>query len=200
MNKTPPTWFSLFRNNYIKNYIFLVIAAYHNIPDASHKVVKVEEDRRTELVQEMRYLRNKFHINFPIAYEAGEGRKRMDICCYLDGLSEDYYICFECKRFLRKSITNSNFDCEYYNEGIRRFEQGQYSPKMLQAGMLSFLETGAMDKLEELMQRKLPQTAANKCVENLSLTYSFPYVYKTLHRRDSGLGDIYLYHILLDFT
>lgn len=200
MKKTSPAWFNSFRSNYIQNYIFLVIRAYQNIPKESHKEVKLEEDRRTELVKSMRHLKNKFYINFPIAYETGEGTKRMDICCYLDGLSEDYYICFECKRFLSQSITNSNFDCEYYNKGIKRFEQGQYSPKMSQAGMLSFLETGTMMKLENLMRVKLPQTAADSQMEDISNEYVFPNVFKTLHKRKNGLGSIHLYHILLDFT
>ncbi len=200
MNNTSPSWFCSFRSNYIKNYIFLVIKAYNNISDASRKVVKIEEDRRTELVEAMRHLKGEFHIDFPITYETGEKRKRMDICCYLDGLSEDYYICFECKRFLQHSITCSNFNREYYCEGIRRFERGQYSSKMSRAGMLSFLESGTMKQLETLMKSKLPQTAADSRIEDLSLKYSFSYVYKTLHERGNGLGDIYLYHILLDFT
>lgn len=200
MKKTSPAWFNSFRSNYIQNYIFLVIRAYHNIPKESHKEVKLEGDRRTELVKSMRHLKNEFYINFPIAYETGEGTKRMDICCYLDGLSEDYYICFECKRFLSQSITNRNFDCKYYNEGIKRFEHGQYSPKMSQAGMLSFLETGTMVKLENLMRTRLPQTAADSQMEDISKDYFFPHVFKTLHNRGNGLGNIHLYHILLDFT
>ncbi len=200
MNKVTPTWFGLFHRNYIENYICLVIRAYQSIPAESHISIKKEEDRRTELVEAMQEYKSEFYINYPIAYEVGEKTKRMDICCYLNGLSERYYICFECKRFKNSTITKSHFNNEYYKEGIRRFEKGQYSSNMLQAGMISFLETGSMDKLKNLMCQELPYKAADKNMEDCSLIYSFRYVYRTMHKRDKGMSNLSIYHILLDFT
>ncbi len=200
MNKVAPTWFGIFQRNYIKNYICLVIRAYQSIPAESHILIKKEEDRRTELVEAMRKYKSEFYINSPIAYEVGEKTKRMDICCYLDGLSERYYICFECKRFQKSTVTKSYFNNEYHKEGIRRFEKGQYSSNMLQAGMISFLETGSMDKLKNLMCQELPYKSVDKNVEDCSLIYSFCYVYRTMHKRDKDMSDLFIYHILLDFT
>ncbi|MCM1105313.1 MAG: hypothetical protein NC355_00065 [Blautia sp.] len=200
MINSTPAWFEDFRRSYIRNYIFLIIRAYQSMPQESFADIKIEEDRRTELVEVMRPLKSRYHIVFPISCEVAEGRKRMDICCYLDNLSEDNYICFECKRFLKRDLTKSHFEKHYYGEGIRRFEACQYSPHMAEAGLLSFLETGCMDKLEELMRTNLPQKAADAKMADCSEDFDFPYVYRTLHERREQGDYITLYHVLLDFT
>ena len=112
MNRIMPSWTDTFRVNYIENYILLVIKAYQSIGNGSHILIKKEEERRTELVEAMRNKKGEFNITFPIGYEVGEKTKRMDICCYLDGLKENNYICFECKRFLKTTITKSHFNKE----------------------------------------------------------------------------------------
>lgn len=195
-----PSWTDIFRINYIENYIRLVIKAYQSIGNESHITIKKEEDRRTELVEVMRNEKEEFNITFPIGYEVGEKTKRMDICCYLDGLTENNYICFECKRFLKTTITKSHFDKEYYGEGINRFENNEYSSCMPEAGMISFLETGKIDKLKNLMEMKLPEKSMDKKYEDCSLRYSFCYVYRTVHRRIGNPHILSIYHILLDFT
>lgn len=192
-------WFELFRKNYIDNYIRLIIKAYQSIPIESHRIIKKEEDRRTELVEHMRCLKHEFHINSPIVYEAGEKTKRMDICCYLNYLKEDYYICFECKRFLKNEITNSYIERKYYGEGIKRFEDGEYSRNMPQAGMVAFLESGNIDKLKETLKRKIPSKTIDKKIEDISLEYSFFYIFRTVHKRVMGQS-LSLHHILLDLT
>lgn len=138
VNRIMPSWTDTFRVNYIENYILLVIKAYQSIGNGSHILIKKEEERRTELVEAMRKKKGEFNITFPIGYEVGEKTKRMDICCYLDGLKENNYICFECKRFLKTTITKSHFNKEYYGEGISRFENNEYSSCMPEAGMISF--------------------------------------------------------------
>lgn len=200
MNNAMPSWTQIFRVSYIENYVRLVIRAYQSIDNSSHIETKKEEDRRTELVDAMRERKEEFHITFPIAYEVGEKTKRMDICCYLDGLKENSYICFECKRFLKSTITKSHFENQYYSEGIRRFEDNEYSHYMLESGMISFLETGKMDKLKNLMEMNLPEKAMDKKVEDCSLKYSFCYVYRTMHKRRENEHILSIYHILLDFT
>ena len=71
---------------------------------------------------------------------------------------------------------------------------------MPEAGMISFLETGNMDKLKKLMEMKLPEKAMDKRYEDCSLRYSFCYVYRTMHRRKGNNHILSIYHILLDFT
>ena len=183
MNKSFPSWTQLFQTGYIENYICLVIKAYQDVGAESRTEVKKE-----------------FYITAPIGYEVGERTKRMDICCYLEGLREDYYICFECKRFLKNTTTKSQFEDEYYGEGIKRFENNEYSSRMPEAGMISFLETGNLDKLKKLMEIKLPEKAVDRKAVNCSLKYSFCYVYRTIHKRKNSQRMISLYHILLDFT
>lgn len=200
MNKSFPSWTKLFRAGYIENYIHLVVKAYKDIGTGSRTMVKKEEERRTELVEYMRNRKAEFHITAHIGYEVGEKTKRMDICCYLEGLREDYYICFECKRFLKNTITKTQFENQYYGEGIRRFEDNEYSRCMPEAGMISFLETGKMDKLKNLMEVKLPEKAIDKKAVNCSLKYSFCYVYQTMHKRKNNAHILSLYHILLDLT
>ncbi len=200
MNKRFPPWTKLFQAGYIENYIRLVIMAYQDIGTESRTMVKKEEERRTEIVEYMRDRKTEFHITAPIGYEVGEKTKRMDICCYLEGLREDYYICFECKRFLKNKITKTQFEDQYYGEGIKRFEDNEYSRCMPEAGMISFLETGKMDKLKNLMEVKLPEKAMDKRTVNCSLKYSFCYVYQTMHKRKNNTHILSLYHILLDLT
>lgn len=200
MNKSFPSWTQLFQTGYIENYICLVIKAYQDVGTESRTAIKKEEERRTELVEYMRNRKAEFYITAPIGYEVGERTKRMDICCYLEGLREDYYICFECKRFLKNTTTKSQFEDEYYGEGIKRFENNEYSSRMPEAGMISFLETGNLDKLKKLMEIKLPEKAVDRKAINCSLKYSFCYVYRTIHKRKNSQRMISLYHILLDFT
>lgn len=199
MGDSIPFWFGLFKESYIENYILLVLKSYQSIPTESRNITKKEEDRRTELVDIMRCKKKEFNICFPISYESGEGKRRMDICCYLDNLNEDAYICFECKRFLKSNITKSNFDSEYYKQGIKRFEDNLYSRHMNEAGMIAFLETGDMEKLKGLMEKELPKKSLNCLAEDSSLQYCFQNVYKTLHNRKEN-SKLTLYHILLDLT
>lgn len=195
-----PSWFVLFKSNYIENYILLVIESYQSISSESRRITKKEEDRRTELVEIMRHKKKEFNISFPISYETGEGSKRMDICCYLDNMTEDLYICFECKRFIKSNITKSNFNSKYYGEGIKRFENNEYSRHMCEAGMIAFLETGDMDKLKKLIEKELPQKSFNQLLEDCSPQYRFQYIFRSEHNRINNGNKISLHHILLDLT
>jgi len=121
MNKSFPSWTKLFQAGYIENYIHLVVRAYQDVGAGSRTMVKKEEERRTELVEYMRNRKAEFRIIAPIGYEVGEKTKRMDICCYLEGLREDYYICFECKRFLKSTITKTQFENQYYGEAKKSY-------------------------------------------------------------------------------
>lgn len=200
MGDNIPSWFLSFKNSYIENYILLVIKSYQSIPPESRKETKKEEERRTELVEIMRDKKRKFNIHFPITYESGEMTKRMDICCYLDNMNEDSYICFECKRFIESNITKSNFESEYYGEGIKRFENNEYSRHMDEAGMIAFLETGDMEKLKKLVESELPRKSLNQLLEDCSSQYCFQYIFRSEHNRINNGNKISLHHILLDLT
>lgn len=199
MGDNIPFWFELFEESYIENYILLVIKSYQSISVESRNSTKKENDRRTELVDIMKHKKREFNIYFPISYESGEGKRRMDICCYLN-MNEDEYICFECKRFLKSNITQSNFKSQYYEQGIKRFEDNLYSRHMNEAGMIAFLETGDMEKLKGLMEKELPNKSLNCLMEDNSQQYHFQYVYKTIHDRKGNKNKLALYHILLDLT
>lgn len=199
MENNVPVWFGLFRKSYIENYILLVLKSYQSISNESRNIIKKEEDRRTELVEIMRRKKRDFNICFPIVYESGEKGRRMDICCYMDNMNEDYYICFECKRFIKSDITKSKFQSEYYGQGIKRFEDNLYSSKMSEAGMIAFLESGNMEKLKKLIEKELPEKSLNLLMEDCSVQYYFNYIYRTLHSRNNK-HKLTLYHILLDLT
>ena len=200
MKNSIPSWFGLFKSSYIENYILLVIESYQSISAESRSITKKEEDRRTEQVEIMRCKKNEYNICFPIAYESGEKTKRMDICCYIDNMNEDSYICFECKRFIKSNITKSNFEKEYYGEGIKRFENNEYSRHMNEAGMIAFLETGDMGKLKGLFEKELPEKSINKVIEDCSLQFCFQYVFRSVHNRVENGHELSLHHILLDLT
>lgn len=200
MNNGIPSWFGTFKSGYIQNYILLIIKSYQSISTESRSIRKKEEDRRTELVEIMRSKKAEFYIRNIIAYETGEKNKRMDICCYLNNMNEDMYLCFECKRFIKSNITKSNFQTQYYGEGIKRFENNEYSRYMNEAGMIAFLEDGDMNKLKNLMEMELPKASKDKLVENCSLQYCFQYVYRSVHNKVESGHELSLYHILLDLT
>lgn len=85
-------------------------------------------------------------------------------------------------------------------EGIRRFEDGDYSQCMPQAGMIAFLESGELEKLRKMMLNRLPEKSLRKQNEDCSLQYNFPYVYRTIHKRGQAGSSLSLHHILLDLT
>lgn len=194
-------WQRDFSRSFIDKYISLLIDAYKSIDASSRKEVLLEEQRRKELVEKMRELKSNYQIMFPISYEVGEGTKRMDIVCYLDYLSEEYYICFECKRFIQKGIIASYFKNEYYGEGIKRYEDAKYSSKMNCTGMAAFLESGSYEKLMCLFQDQLPLFSVNQPVEeNRSFSGQDYCVFRSLHHRVNELEDIEISHVLLNLT
>ena len=124
MNKSFPSWTQLFQTGYIENYICLVIKAYQDVGAESRTAVKKEEERRTELVEYMRNRKAEFYITAPIGYEVGERTKRMDICCYLEGLREDYYICFECKNNVLPKYLEYFFKTDIFTYEMKKRLEG----------------------------------------------------------------------------
>ena len=88
----------------------------------------------------------------------------------------------------------------YYGEGIKRFENNEYSRHMNEAGMIAFLETGDMGKLKGLFEKELPEKSINKVIEDCSLQFCFQYVFRSVHNRVENGHELSLHHILLDLT
>ncbi len=194
-------WQRDFSRSFFYKFIQLLIDAYNDIPEESRRVLKLEEERRTEIVDLMRKKKSNYQIMFPITYESGEGSKRMDIICYLDSLSEEYYFCIECKRFIKKDIVPSHFYNEYYKEGIRRYEKAYYSSKMDYAGMAAFLETGDFEKLHRLIMEQLPEYAVNQAITEIERSANKDYyTVESIHHRCKDLNDLKIIHVLLDLT
>lgn len=206
MNKNKPfSWRSAFKAGFEEKYVNLVIDSYKEVLVKNSGAKKVWEDtRRNMLCFQMRKMKGKYGITFNIASESGvwdedfKDKGRIDICCYLSEL-EDQYIAFECKRFLREDSVPSYIAREYYGNGIKRFEDNVYSQNVGWGGMIAFLEEGDYCKLNKVMMDELPRYSVGNRIDDISIYYNHDYVYKTIHNRKSN-HDIKLIHILLDFS
>jgi hypothetical protein len=207
----PLGWKKAFKLNFEKQYINLILYSYNAIMETRcHQNIKNkrstiwENDRRNMLVDQMRKNKSKFGITFNIATESGVYNPdfidigRIDICCYLNEL-DDQYIAFECKRFIRDDIVPSYIRSEYYEHGIKRFEDNIYTCKINVGGMIAFLESGDYQKLKNLMETELPNYTQGKVVNDCSSEYQYNYVLMTEHMR-KGNERTQIYHILMDFT
>lgn len=199
------SWKSAFKAGFEEKYVNLVIDSYKEILVKNAGIKKVWEDtRRNMLCSQMRNIKGKYGITFNIVTESGvwdedfKDKGRIDICCYLSEL-EDQYIAFECKRFLKNDLAPNYISREYYGEGIKRFEDNVYSKNIDFGGMIAFLEEGDYCKLNKVMNNELPQYSIGSWLEDVSTYYNHNYVYKTVHVRKEN-NDIKLVHILLDFS
>lgn len=203
-NNVRTSWKNAFKRGFEQKYIQLVIYSYKQLLPMKSIINPWEDTRRNMLLKQMRDNKSKFGITFNIASEVGvydedfRDNGRMDICCYLSQL-EDEYIAFECKRFLKDDVISSYIRDKYYGEGIRRFEDNTYSGSVDLGGMIAFLEEGDYQKLWQKLVCELPQYTCNNEAEDISAYYDYQYVLKTSHIRNKN-NDITLIHILMDFT
>lgn len=206
MNKNKSfSWKAAFKAGFEEKYVNLVIDSYQEVLVRNAGKKKLWEDtRRNMLCSQMRSRKGMYGITFNIVSESGvwdenfKDKGRIDICCYLSEL-EDQYIAFECKRFLKADSTPNYIAREYYGEGIKRFEDNIYSQNVDWSGMIAFLEEGDYSKLNKVMVDELPRYSIGNRLDDISTYYSHDYVYKTVHNRKNN-GDITLIHILLDFS
>ena len=107
----PFSWKSAFRAGFEEKYVNLVIDSYHETLATNAGIKKVwENTRRNMLCSQMRKNKGKYGITFNIVAESEvwdenfKDKGRIDICCYLSELDEQY-MAFECKRFLKNDIS-----------------------------------------------------------------------------------------------
>lgn len=198
-------WKQAFKNGFEEKYIELTINSYKKILNKNIGENPWENTRRNMLCSQMQKDKLKYGITFNIASESGvwddgtyKDKGRIDICCYLSEL-DDQYIAFECKRFLKKDLVPSFIKGEYYENGIKRFEDNIYSKNINIGGMIAFLEEGDYTKLKDAMYNELSKYSKDNALEELSDKYKYKYIYMTSHlRKDSS--NIKLIHILMDFS
>ena len=205
INNTHSLWKEAFRNGFEHKYINLVINSYKDIEKEKRTELLVENTRRNILCNQMRKNKHRYGITFNIVTECGvwdkksfEDEGRIDICCYLSEL-EDQYFAFECKRFLKVDLIPSYIKNKYYAEGIKRFEDNIYSQDINIGGMVAFLEEGDYTRLNNLMINELPKFSVDKKIDILSEKYNYNYVYETTHYRKNN-KNIKLIHVLMDFS
>lgn len=198
------SWKKAFRRGFEEQYISLVIDSYQAISSMERGTKPWEDTRRNMLCAQMQKAKSQYGITFNIDSERGvwdgdfKDKGRIDICCYLNQL-DDQYIAFECKRFLRKDLVPGYIKNEYYQEGIKRFEENVYSPNVNIGGMIAFLEEGDYIKLKNKMVEELPKYTHNNSVGDISNKYKHNYVLKTVHLRNEN-RNIKLIHILMNFS
>lgn len=203
-NMLGSSWKNAFRKGFERKYIELVLYSYREVLNMEPRDKPWEDTRRNMLLGQMRKNKGLFGVTFPIGSEEGvfdenyNDSGRIDICCFLSQLEDDY-IAFECKRFLKRDIIPSYIRDEYYEEGIKRFEDNVYAEKAGFGGMIAFLEEGDYQKLWRELVQELPQYASDKHVCDISGEYGYQYILQTNHSRKHN-SDIMLNHILMDFT
>lgn len=202
---TACSWKELFRKGFVDQYMRLITDSYKEMAKETFGGDPPwENTRRNQLCAWMQKKKADYGITFHIAPERGvwdenyRDQGRIDLCCYLSELDEDY-IAFECKRFLKKDIRPGYIRSDYYEKGIKRFEKNIYSRNTDIGGMIAFLEEGDFQKLKEILWEELPNYAADRVVEDRSQEYDHDSIYHTLHYREEN-QNIRLMHVLMDFS
>jgi hypothetical protein len=123
-------------------------------------------------------------------------KNRIDITIiYALGLGFEQRLGIECKR-----LKNNNRLCkEYYENGIRRFATGYYSERMPIAGMIGFIQEGNAPQIVLNINQRLDQLDTIQLLQAISLVEQVRFTYLSQHKRRGNLGEIKLYHLMLDY-
>ena len=139
------------------------------------------------------------HEEEPVQWNklTGKRRKKTDITFELTTYPRPRYI-FEAKRLRSNKSSRESY---YFKEGLKRFLQGQYASKYLEAGMISYVQCDTSDMWVERLKAHLYKDAKEKCmlhlksnVRNEQVVSAFPEEWVSEHRREAG-NDIAIYHI-----
>lgn len=123
-------------------------------------------------------------------------KNRIDITIiYALGLGFECRLGIECKR-----VQNNNELCrEYHENGIKRFVTGYYSERMPLAGMIGFIQEGNTAQIVLNINQRLDKLAAIQPLQAISLVEQARFTYLSRHKRSGNLGEIKLYHLMLDY-
>ncbi len=128
--------------------------------------------------------------------------KRFDITLNYDSAIFNKDIIIECKR-LNKNGKNQ----AYIDNGIQRFITDRYGHSLAIGGMIGFIEQGKEpDILKDLQKRINTYSTTSRKLNPVSNNSSFSvteyknHLSQSNHKRNKGLEDIELYHLLMDFT
>lgn len=123
-------------------------------------------------------------------------KNRIDITIiYALGLGFGYRLGIECKR-----VDSGNELCRnYYEKGIKRFVTGYYSEQMQIAGMLGFIQKDDVTQIVSNINRHLPALTTLRPLHSVSMAEQVYLTYLSRHKRDKNLGEIKIYHLMLDY-
>lgn len=123
-------------------------------------------------------------------------KNRIDITIiYTLGIGFEKRLGIECKRLDSGNELCSN----YYEKGIKRFVTGYYSEQMPIAGMLGFIQEGDVTQIVSNINRHLPALTTLRPLHSVSMVEQVRLTYLSRHRRDKNLGEIKIYHLMLDY-
>jgi hypothetical protein len=197
-----------FKTAYISKAIKLIIESYAQIVN-DHALIgecPKEPTRRNCLIHYMNRNNENSKIFLSINAESEtydeetfESLGRIDIKLAIS-YNCDYYYSFECKRFLKSTLGSAKIKKDYIDDGVQRYIDLKYSPKMNEAGMIAFVETGNINKaavrIKEVIQ-SISQKGTS--TEDLSDKYLHKHVYLSTHKRVNDTN-INISHVILDFT
>lgn len=179
----------------LDKYINLIIYSYNKIINKKRGILH-EDIRRNMLVNVMRKNKFKFKINDIIAsYETfGDDYTtigRTDITFFVN-VFENRSFTIECKRFLENEINKSQIQNQYIGNGVNRFITNKYPTYWGYAGMMSFVESGDILKLSQILNKQFKMT-------NLSQKYKYQFITES-SEYSSAKKLFKIVHILLNFA
>ncbi len=118
-------------------------------------------------------------------------KSRVDLSFFWSGFG---HFEIECKRLFQQPSKNE----AYLNDGLVRFINLKYADKNEYAGMIGFVVTGAIDKIQnELANRILDFHSDNTATNNQELNWKNSFV--SYHEKKDH-NKIMIYHLLFQFT
>jgi hypothetical protein len=130
----------------------------------------------------------------------GKKRKRVDIVCELTQKRPHQHIKFEAKRLKVGSHPENLY---IGSEGLGEFISGAYAPESLVGGMLGYVQSNSCNFWANKIAAKLNIEKLSTILKDIWRKSDFiniEHCYKTKHGRKNNLPEIFIFHLLLDFT
>ena len=189
----------------IDRCVYYIITAYNDII-ATGKLVgqrPLEDIRRNQIADFMIKNRRKYKFSNLITTESGsieqetfKTKGRMDISIYSKGY-EQKYISFECKRFIKNTISPKRIENAYFLDGLSRYADGKYNCEIGYGGMIAFLEEGDLNKLNKNIQKIFIKYCIDGYTDESSY-YNHQYVYSTKIVNQNN-SSVEIKHIVMSF-
>lgn len=192
-----------FHAMHIHEAMSMLAVGYQNLlPKLKYSTDYNENKFRDDLVKNLPAKKDGVYITFDTeSRDIDHDNVRIDITIItLEVLSQSQddfskRITIECKIVGVDQYINRN--------GIVSFVEGKYAAQLPVAGMIGFLLSGNCKLAIADINKKLKSHSKIKTVQFLEkhdLDTKFDHSFKSIHNREKGLGNIDIYHLMLDYS